>query len=89
MYAQPVQNASHGNTAVKDITLTYTVADLKFFHLQSTWRVEAQASTWQAIHHGFASRKDFNGIVAIRLRIMLLLTVRSGPKPCSNLILLC
>ena len=34
MYAQPVQNSSHGNTAVRDITLTYTVAALKLFYLE-------------------------------------------------------
>ncbi|MFY9795261.1 MAG: hypothetical protein WAJ93_06185 [Candidatus Nitrosopolaris sp.] len=41
-------------------------------------------------HHGLASRKDFNGIAAILLRIVLLLTlqVRSDLEPCSSHILL-
>jgi uncharacterized membrane protein (Fun14 family) len=33
MYVQPIQNTSHGNTVVRDVTLTYTPADLKLFHL--------------------------------------------------------
>jgi hypothetical protein len=47
--------------------------------------ISEERQTWRAIHHGFASRKDFNGIAAILLRIVLLLTlqVRSDLKACS------
>ena len=54
------------------------------------WLVEVQVGTWQIIRHGIVSRKVLNGIAAIPLRIVLLLTlqVRSDLKPCSSRILL-
>ena len=81
--AQPVQNISQENIALRDITLTYIAVDLKSCHILNIWWVEVQVGTWQAIHHGFASRKDLNGIAAIPLRIVLLLTVRSDQKAYS------
>ena len=90
MYAQPVQNTSLANTAVRDITLAYTAADLKSCHILNIWLVEVQVGTSQAIRHGIGSRKVLNGIAAIPLRIVLSLTlqVRSDLKRCSSRILL-
>ena len=68
---------------VLDTTLTYTAVDLKLCHILSIWWVEVQVSTRQVIHHSFASGKNLNGIAALRLRIMLLLTL----QVCFNLIL--
>ena len=65
-------------------------ADLKLCHIFNIWLVGIQVSIWQAIHHGIASRKVLNGIAAIPLRIVLLLTlqVRSDLKPYPSRILL-
>ncbi len=72
-FAQSVHNSSQENIALRDITLTYTAVDLKLCHILNIWLVGVQVGTWQAIHHGLASRKDLNGLTAILLRIMLLL----------------
>ena len=58
MYAQPVQNSSHGNTAVRDITLTYTVAALKLFYLEymagrSSGKYMASHPSWFRKQKGF------------------------------------
>ena len=72
-FAQSVHNSSQENIALRDITLTYTAVDLKLCHILNIWLVGVQVGTWQAIHHGLASRKDLNGLTVILLRIMLLL----------------
>ena len=59
-FAQYVQNTSLANTAVRDITLTYTATDPKSCRILNIWPVGVQVSTWQAIHHGIVSRKDLN-----------------------------
>ena len=40
---QYVQNTSLANTAVRDITLTYTATDLKSCHILNIWRVEVRS----------------------------------------------
>jgi hypothetical protein len=59
-------------------------------HISNIWWIEVQVSTWQTIHHGFASRKDLNGIADIRVRSVLFLTLQvySDLKHYSSLFLL-
>lgn len=53
------------------------------------YMVEVQVGTWHVIHHGIASRENFNRLAVINLKVVFfqILEIRSGPKTYSMFLL--